>query len=289
MPPSIDQRRAVLRDAYPVWHPRTLDQALFDFADQYGDRPLVLTDDRSLTYREAAEWTRRLADGLAASGVRPGDRVGLLMANYLEFVPLKFAIAAVGAVAVPFNYLYRSDELAYVLAQSRVSVLITMTGFAQLDYLGIGFWEKPVETAEALRAGQLRSGDLGRVRPDGYIQLTGRAKELYKSGGELVMPKEIEELLSRHPGISQAYAVGVPDDRWGEVGCVWVVLEPSSTVTAEDVLALCKENLARFKVPKHVFFTTAADLPTTPTGKVQKFELTRRAKDLLASNPSDPR
>jgi fatty-acyl-CoA synthase len=145
----------------------------------------------------------------------------------------------------------------------------------------LGFWEKPVESAAALVDGWLRSGDLGRVREDGYLQLTGRSKELYKSGGELVMPKEIEELLSRHPGISQAYAVGVPDDRWGEVGCVWVVREPGSEVSAEEVLERCRGELARFKVPKHVLFVGAAELPTTPTGKVQKFELARRAAQVL--------
>jgi fatty-acyl-CoA synthase len=147
-----------------------------------------------------------------------------------------------------------------------------------------GFWDKPEETAEALVDGRLRSGDLGRVGKDGYLQLTGRAKELYKSGGELVMPKEIEDLLSRHPGISQAYAVGVPDDRWGEVGCVWVVAEAGAAVDEQDVLSLCREGLARFKVPKHVLFLDADQLPTTPTGKVQKFALIRMAAQRLGSS-----
>jgi fatty-acyl-CoA synthase len=78
--------------------------------------------------------------------------------------------------------------------------------------------------------------------------------------------------------------VGVPDDRWGEAGCAWVVPETDSEVTADEVLALCKDKLARFKVPKHVFFCTAAELPTTPTGKVQKFELVRRATRLLVES-----
>jgi fatty-acyl-CoA synthase len=145
----------------------------------------------------------------------------------------------------------------------------------------LGFWEKPAETEAALHAGRLRSGDLGRVRDDGYLQLTGRSKELYKSGGELVMPKEIEEVLSRHPGISQAYAVGVPDERWGEIGCVWVVPEAGASVTAEQVLELCRSELAKFKVPRHVLFATADELPKTPTGKVQKFRLARMASEHL--------
>jgi len=148
----------------------------------------------------------------------------------------------------------------------------------------LGFWEKPAETEAALAGGWLRSGDLGRVREDGYLELTGRTKELYKSGGELVMPKEIEELLSRHPGVSQAYAVGVPDERWGEAGCVWVVREAGATVTEGELLELCRGKLARFKVPRHVLFLAAEELPTTPTGKVRKFELVRRAAELLESD-----
>ncbi|MEV4380686.1 AMP-binding protein [Streptosporangium sp. NPDC049644] len=565
MIPSVGERREQLSRRFPEWTPLTLDGRLERCAQEFGDRPLVLTDERTLGYAEAAEWSARLADGLAALGVRPGDRVGLLMANYLEFVPLKFAIARTGAVAIPFNYLYRQDELAYVLAQSECNVLITMTGFAGLDYLDmldaiapgwereggealpdlrqvvllptdgrtrdgvltvdglgelgagapggaapgtrtpddlgdilytsgttgspkgvmvthdavqrtayasalsrafedgrrilfslpcyhmfgyvegllaammvggaiipqtafspagyfegierhrateilcvptmtvallehpdrltrdlsslfavlsgaapspiwlwervraelgvtelvtgygmtecggamtmslpedplerasatvgrpklagvaglpgdicvyrtvdpvtgeflpagaegelvstgpthmLGFWNKPEESALALRDGWVYSGDLGIVREDGYLVLTGRSKELYKSGGELVMPKEIEELLTARPGISQAYAIGVPDDRWGETGCVWIVPEPGVRLDADEIIAFCKENLARFKVPKHVLFAEPSELPTTPTGKIQKFRLVQQAKARIEGGKS---
>jgi fatty-acyl-CoA synthase len=137
----------------------------------------------------------------------------------------------------------------------------------------IGYWNRPAETATTLRDGWLFSGDLGRVRTDGYLQVTGRRKELYKSGGELVMPKEIEDLLAGHDDISQVFAVGLTDERWGEIGCVVIVPAPGATLTEDDVLALCRAKLARFKVPKRVVFVAAEDLPTTPTGKVQKFRL----------------
>jgi fatty-acyl-CoA synthase len=568
MTTSIDERRQALRDRFPTWTPRTLDAWLDECAEQYGDRPFVITDDVTLSYTEVAAWSRRLADGLVSLGVRPGDRVGMLMANYPEFIPLKFAIARTGAIGIPFNYLYREDELGYVLAQSGCSVLITMTGFAGLDYLGmldtiapgwdrpgyaeaeragaggavpadlrhvvvfptdgrtrddalsleglaalgdqhagasagvphapddigdllytsgstgspkgvlvthdavlrtayasaltrayedgrrilfslpcyhmfgyiegllsvmyvggaiipqpsfsaegyfagiekhratdilcvptmavamvespartdhdlssltailcgaapapvwlwekvekdfgvseivtgygmtecggamtltlpedpfeltsttvgrpklagsagvpgtdeltvyrtvdpetgeplatgevgeltsrgptnmVGFWAKPEETALALRDGWLFSGDLGRVREDGYLQLTGRSKELYKSGGELVMPKEIEDLLASHEGVSQAFAFGLTDDRWGEIGCVVIVPAPGAQPTEESVIAFCKQHLARFKVPRRVIFLDAEELPKTPTGKVQKFRLVERA------------
>ncbi|GAA1750210.1 class I adenylate-forming enzyme family protein [Aeromicrobium alkaliterrae] len=564
MTTSIDARRAALREQVPVWEPRTLDAFLDHCADRYPDRPFVITDDVTLTYREVADRSRVIADALVELGVTAGDRVGMLLANFPEFVPFKFAVARLGAIAIPFNFLYRKEELGYVLQQSGCSVLLTMTGFSGLDYLGMldeivpgwdlpayadlrrepaagfphelrqvvvlstdgreragaltlaeledlgrenagasdrathrpddigdmlytsgstgspkgvlvthdavqrtayasalhrayddgrrilfslpcyhmfgyvegilsamwvggavilqtsfsaegylagiqrhraddilcvptmavamvespargsydlsslsailcgsapapvwlwqqvekefgvseivtgygmtecggamtltlpedaleltsttvgrpklagaagvdgadaicvydtidpqtgeplpegstgelrssgptmmkGFWGKPAETAAALSdEGWVRSGDLGKVRPDGYLALTGRSKELYKSGGELVMPKEVEDVLAALDSVSQVYAIGLVDDRWGEIGCVVVVRSPGATVTEAELIAHCRDNLARFKVPKRVVFVDADGLPTTPTGKIQKFRL----------------
>lgn len=144
-----------------------------------------------------------------------------------------------------------------------------------------GYFKNDEETAKLfLPGGWLRTGDLGVIRDDGYFQLTGRAKELYKSGGENVSPKEVEEMLTQHPGISQAFVVGLPDERWGEVGCAWIVRSAEGdTLTAEDVISFAKRNIARFKVPKQVFFIEADDLPKTGTGKVQKNKL----KDIAIS------
>lgn len=555
---TIEQRRAALRQRFTTWTPHTLDGWLDACAERYPDRPLVLTDEVTLTYSDVAEQSKVLADALAALGVGPGHRVGMLMANYPEFVPFKFAIARTGATAIPFNYLYRSEELGYVLQQSRCSVLLTMTGFAGLDYLAmldelapgwekepalgelrhvvvlstdgreragaqtyrdlfslgaahpgasagsehrpgdigdmlytsgstgspkgvlvthdavlrtgyasaltrayddgrrilfslpcyhmfgyvegllsamfvggavipqtsfsaegyfagiekhraddilcvptmavamvesparasydlaslsailcgsapgpvwlwekverlfgvseivtgygmtecggamtltlpedpliltsttvgrpklagvagvpgtddlvvystadpilgealpvgqtgelvstgpttmIGYFEKPDETAKVLDPdGTLHSGDLGRVRPDGYLEVTGRSKELYKSGGELVMPKEVEDVLAAHDAISQVYAVGLVDDRWGEIGCAVIVRAPGATISEDEVISYCKVHLARFKVPKKVIFLDPGQLPTTPTGKVQKFKLAKLAQ-----------
>ena len=548
---DIDARRELLRRRFAVWRPRTLSDWLDDCAQRHAERPMVLADDREFSYADVAAESRRLADGLAAIGVRPGDRVAMVMANYPEFVSVKFAIARAGAVAVPLNYLYRREELRFVLADSGCRVVVTMTGFADLDYqamldgisdpptvvlldtdgrarpgaltveglaaLGdrnpgagagravdpcapgdmlytsgttgspkgvllshdavlrtafasaltrayedgrrilfslpcyhmfgyvegllsatfvggavipqtrftaegyftgihrhgatdilcvptmavamiehpsrsgydlstlsailcgsapapiwlweqiraefgvreivtgygmtecggamtltrpedpleltsttvgrpkmagtagvpgtdelveykavhpesgaalrpgeegelvsrgattmLGYWNRADDTAGMLRNGWLHSGDLGRVREDGYLQVTGRSKELYKSGGELVMPKEIEDLLAAHDAISQVFAIGLPDERWGEIGCVVVVPVPGAALTEAEVLALCRAKLARFKVPKRVIFYRADDLPTTPTGKVQKFRLVQQ---LTASSP----
>ena len=555
MTPGIEARRAAIRARFPSWRPHSLGDWLDVCAAQYDSLPLVITDDRTMSYREVAVESTRLAHGLAALGVRPGDRVGLLMANHPEFVTMKFAIARLGAIAVPFNYLYRRDELHYVLGDSGCRVLIAMTAHGPTDYqqlldevvpawdhiplacvdlpelrhvvmvstcgvaaregvwtaqrvstLGascplpnvapttasdilytsgstgfpkgvvlshdavlrtgfasaltrafedgrrilsslpcyhmfgyvegllaatfvggavilhtsfdadaylrgvamhrandvlcvptmalallespvrheydrdssswqailcgssagplelwtqlaeafgvgeivtgygmteaggcmtltlpedalavsahtvgkpkmagvagvtdtdalctyrtvdretgvalaagsegelvsagpatmLGYWNRPEQTAETLRDGWVHSGDVGCIRVDGYLTVTGRSKELYKSGGELVMPVEIENLLTSYDDISQAYAVGLHDRHWGEIGCVVVVPAAGATLGVDEVLSRCRAGLAKFKVPKRVVFRDAAALPMTPTGKVQKFKL----------------
>ncbi|HEY3530663.1 MAG TPA: AMP-binding protein [Nocardioides sp.] len=145
-----------------------------------------------------------------------------------------------------------------------------------------GYFDKPRETAEATLAdGWLRSGDLGIVREDGYLVLTGRSKELYKCGGELVMPGEVEARLTRLPDVAQAHVVGVPDERMGEVGCAWIVPTEGATPDADALVGYCSDELARFKVPKYVLFTTADRLPLTASGKVQKFRLAQQATEQL--------
>ena len=569
MTASVDARREALQAAHPTWRPMTLSQALDVAAARHGDRPLILTEERSYTYAEVRDWSVRLATGLIASGVASGDHVAMVLANYPEFVALKFAIARAGAVAVPINFLLHAGELGYLLRQSDAALLVTMAGFRDLDHLSMldelvpgweragggepfpclrevvvfspggaprpgitaladlerrgdataageldrresaavpghnadviytsgtsgapkgvmlshdallrsaygsawtrafedgrrivfalplyhvfsyvegllaslfaggaiipqtafepaatlaavkrhradealfvptmtiaileaarshgfeagslravmsaaapapvrlwravreelgvtevvtaygmtetsaastytrpdgplelvsgtvgapkyggvagdpelggflaayktidplsgedlpagsegelavrgpivthGYYEQPAETAAVLdAAGWLRSGDLGRV-DSGHrnLVLTGRSKELYKCGGELVAPKEVEEVLTAHPSVAQAFLVGLPDERMGEVGCAWVVPDTAEPPDPQELIEYCRERLARFKVPAHVIYTSATELPTTATGKVQKFKLLERTRGRL--------
>ncbi|WP_439814342.1 class I adenylate-forming enzyme family protein [Zavarzinia sp. CC-PAN008] len=150
-----------------------------------------------------------------------------------------------------------------------------------------GYFAMPELTAALfLPGGWLRSGDLGRVRPDGYLELTGRSKELYKTGGELVAPREVEDILNAHPDVAQSFVIGGPDERWGEIGAAWIVPTGGTTPDAQALVDWCRSRLARYKQPRHVFFCAADDLPRTPTGKVQKFELVKRARALLADQVS---
>lgn len=143
-----------------------------------------------------------------------------------------------------------------------------------------GYHDAAAETAAAFdAAGRLRSGDLGRVREDGYIELVGRSKDLYKCGGEQVMPPEVETVITALDAVEQAHVVALPDERMGEVGCAFVVVAEGASISAQEILEHCHAQLARFKIPAHVLFCAAADLPLTASGKVQKFVLVQRAAE----------
>src|SRR5580692_567996 len=202
---DIDARRAALRAAWPAWQPATLSDFLSSRAALYGDRPFVITDDETISYANADAWCTQLADGLAGLGIGPGDRVGVLMANYLEFVPVKFAIARAGAVAIPFNYLYRQAELGYVLRQSECNALVTMTSFSGLDYLAMldaiapGWGSGPPSELPDLR--RVVVLDTGSEVPGGS-GVPGRAGVVDVAG--------LAALGAQHPGLADASSV-TPD------------------------------------------------------------------------------
>ena len=135
------------------------------------------------------------------------------------------------------------------------------------------YHNSPEHNGQTIKNGWLRSGDLGRFDSDGYLHLTGRAWELYKSGGENVAPKEIEDVLTSLPGVGQAFVAGVPDERMGQVGWAWVVPDGTAQLSEHELIHDCHLRLAPFKVPKKILFTTAEELPLSSTGKVQKFRL----------------
>jgi fatty-acyl-CoA synthase len=134
----------------------------------------------------------------------------------------------------------------------------------------LGYWERPEASAQTLRGEWLRTGDLASVDDEGFLTLSGRARDLYISGGENVYPAEVEAALDAHPDVGEIAVVGVPDDRWGEAGRAYVV--PAGTNRdAEALLAWAARRLARFKLPREIVFVEF--LPRTETGKVQKHRL----------------
>jgi fatty-acyl-CoA synthase len=146
------------------------------------------------------------------------------------------------------------------------------TGELWFSGLGItpGYFQRPEATAEALTDdGWLRSGDLGRQDEDGYYYIAGRLKDMFISGGENVYAAEIENQLAEHPDILEASVIGVADERWGEVGCAYLLARPGHTLPAgTEIAAFCKQRLAPYKVPKR--FISVSEFPRTAAGKVQK-------------------
>ena len=142
-----------------------------------------------------------------------------------------------------------------------------------------GYLKNPTATAEAFAGGWFHTGDLAVLQPDGYVKIKDRAKDIIISGGENISSVEVEEALYRHPAVLAAAVVAQPDPKWGETPCAFVELKPDATLTEADLVAHCREHLARFKVPKRVVF---GPVPKTSTGKIQKFVLRQQAKSASA-------
>ncbi len=138
-----------------------------------------------------------------------------------------------------------------------------------------GYLKNPQATAEAFKGGYFHSGDIAVQHPDGYLQITDRAKDIIISGGENISSVEVEGVLMMHPAVLLCAVVAKPDEKWGEVPCAFIELKPRATPDAAGIIAFTRENLAGFKCPKHVLFQ---ELPKTSTGKIQKFELRKIAK-----------
>ncbi|MGH3625832.1 MAG: AMP-binding protein, partial [Sciscionella sp.] len=132
---ELDSRRAMLDERHGPWRPVTVSGALDRVVATHPDRPFVIGEHTSFSYRELAEFSTRLARGLVARGIEAGDRVAIVLPNGPEAVAVRFAVARAGAVAVPISFQLRARELAYVLEQSRSVALITMEAFRGIDAL----------------------------------------------------------------------------------------------------------------------------------------------------------
>jgi len=140
-----------------------------------------------------------------------------------------------------------------------------------------GYLKNPKATAESLADGWFHTGDLAVLHPDGYAEVKDRSKDIIISGGENISSLEVEDVLFRHPKIMEAAVVARADAKWGETPCAFVTVKPGEVLTDEEVIAFCRQNMARFKVPRTVVF---GELPKTSTGKIQKFVLRERAEAL---------
>jgi acyl-CoA synthetase (AMP-forming)/AMP-acid ligase II len=149
-----------------------------------------------------------------------------------------------------------------------------------------GYYKMPEMTAKAIeKNGWLHSGDLATVDNDGYYTIVGRIKDMIIRGGENIYPREIEEFLYTMPDIRDVQVVGIPDEKYGEIVGAFIILEEKSPLTEEDVRDYSMTKIARYKVPKHVFFVE--EFPLTASGKIQKFKLREMALELLKNKQPD--
>ena len=136
----------------------------------------------------------------------------------------------------------------------------------------LGYWNDPEATALAIDSARwMHSGDLAAMREDGYVNIVGRLKDMIIRGGENIYPREIEEFLHGHPKIGDVQVIGVPDSKYGEEVCAWIRLREGKTATEEEIRDYCRGQIATYKIPRYIRFTT--EFPMTVTGKIQKFRL----------------
>ncbi|MFC6657837.1 class I adenylate-forming enzyme family protein [Roseibium salinum] len=132
-----------------------------------------------------------------------------------------------------------------------------------------GYMDNPEATAAAFTVdGWLKSGDVARRDEDGYYYIVDRIKDMYISGGENVYPAEVEKVLVGHPAVLEAVVIGVPDEKWGEVGAAFLIVRPGEELDTDSLSGWCRQQLAPYKIPKS--FSVVADLPRTAAGKVRK-------------------
>jgi fatty-acyl-CoA synthase len=137
-----------------------------------------------------------------------------------------------------------------------------------------GYWGDATRTLEAVRDGWMHTGDLATLDADGYCNIVGRVKDMLIRGGENVYPREIEEFLFRHPKVQTVQVFGVPDQKYGEEICAWIILKTGERATEDEIREFCRDQIAHYKIPRYIRFVD--EMPMTVTGKVQKFAMRER-------------
>ncbi|WP_314598881.1 AMP-binding protein [Burkholderia aenigmatica] len=149
----------------------------------------------------------------------------------------------------------------------------------------LGYWDDEAKTQETIVDGWMHTGDLATLDADGYCNIVGRLKDMVIRGGENIYPREIEEFLFRHPKIQSVQVFGVPDTKYGEELCAWIVLRADEQMTEDDVRAFCQGQIAHYKIPRYIRFVD--ELPMTVTGKVQKFVMRQQMIDAWGLKAAD--
>ncbi|WP_308340347.1 AMP-binding protein [Variovorax sp. ZS18.2.2] len=181
--------------------------------------------------------------------------------------PLDKRVSTVGTVQPHLGVKIVDPETGTVMPVGKSGELCTR-GYSVMH----GYWEDEPRTREAIDAEHwMHTGDLATMDAEGYVNIVGRIKDLVIRGGENIYPREIEEFLYRHPKVQDVQVVGLPDRKYGEELCAWIIVKPGQTATDTEIRDFCKGQIAHYKVPKYIQFVT--EFPMTVTGKIQKFKI----------------
>ncbi len=194
--------------------------------------------------------------------------------------PLEKRVSTVGTVQPHLEVKIIHPDSGQIVPRGQSGELCTR-GYSVMH----GYWGDEAKTRESIDAeGWMHTGDLATMDAEGYVNIVGRIKDMVIRGGENVYPREIEEFLYRHPQVQDVQVVGVPDAKYGEELCAWVIAKPGTQPTEDDIRAFCKGQIAHYKVPRYIRFVTS--FPMTVTGKIQKFKIRDAMKGELGLQES---
>ena len=192
--------------------------------------------------------------------------------------PLEKRVATVGTVQPHLQVKIIDPESGAIMPIGSSGELCTH-GYSVMH----GYWGDADKTREAIDAeGWMHTGDLAVMDAEGYVNIVGRMKDMVIRGGENIYPREIEEFLYRHPAVQDVQVVGVPDQKYGEELCAWIILRPGQSADEQAIRDFCQGQIAYYKVPRYIRFVDA--FPMTITGKIQKFKIREAMKDELHLN-----
>jgi fatty-acyl-CoA synthase len=219
------------------------------------------------------------SERFASAGIRIGEGFGMSESSSAFGMPtgrLDVLLEKAGSCGLPFVTMEAKivDDLGNEVPTGECGELLIRS-----PSIALGYWNQPELTAKAFRDGWFVTGDAAMRDEDGFYYIVDRKKDMYISGGENVYPAEVEAALAELAEVGEAAIVGVPDERWGEVGRAYVIPAPGQDITSEQVIAHCAARLAKFKVPKTAVITDT--IPRTASGKVQKHLLRARALEEL--------
>jgi fatty-acyl-CoA synthase len=188
--------------------------------------------------------------------------------------PLEKRVSTVGRIH-PHVEVKIVDDEGRIVALGQPGELLTR-GYSVM----LGYWEDEEKTRASVNAsGWMHTGDMAVIDDEGYCNIVGRIKDMIIRGGENIYPREVEEYIFRHPKVQDVQVVGLPDRKYGEELCAWIVLREGQQVTEEDIRAFCDGQIAHYKIPKYIRFVDG--FPMTVTGKVQKYLIRQKMKDEL--------